>query len=528
MDLNRDSFISEEIINYLQSSYQNIYSDNNIIENYIRYKELLLKQETAKHHINSPEFSIIFTLDEEEELETLNRYFYGNSDGSSSGDGNNLAYTYLSTINTIKDLISQSDNSIKDVVVNLTALLDNPNMSDTAYKKYLNELIIPGILGTGEIFSDKSSQNITINKKVVNDLSEEKQDAYKTNLLKKKEKQDEINNNIRLKKEEAKTKLQEEKNKTLQEENKYKDAKKIKAEKLKTENEAALKIDKNKILVQKKKDIIDDINLKKQQFDEIIRNEIYLESIKKLLQGTNKIGKDEEDGKEERKVKEDDDNDEDENDEDENEKGKRIKNGELFESLGSTIGGSKYPDILYKIIENNKNTINLSNSIPNNNIKKTDKLLLLYIRLYNFYINPLNEKLDAISYNTLDKFPDDIILLYNNFKKEYDEFIKQHKDILKPDEDIQKITDELAKKNSQKKTDENPIKQSILDLFEQYENLAIKLKESEKIFNKKSIKGGASKNIYLEDIKQELEEYEKTIKDEAKIVSLKSQVVKMQ
>ena len=112
MDLNRDSFISEEIINYLQSSFQNIYSDSNIIKNYIRYKDLLLKKETAKNNINTSNFSIIFTSEDEEELESLNRYFYGNSDGSSSGDGNNIAYTYLSTIQTIKDLIDKSDNRL--------------------------------------------------------------------------------------------------------------------------------------------------------------------------------------------------------------------------------------------------------------------------------------------------------------------------------------------------------------------------------------------------------------------------------
>jgi hypothetical protein len=178
MDLNRDSFISEEIINYLQSSFQNIYSDSNIIKNYIRYKDLLLKKETAKNNINTSNFSIIFTSEDEEELESLNRYFYGNSDGSSSGDGNNIAYTYLSTIQTIKDLIDKSDNSIKDVVVNLTSLLDNPNMSDEAYKRYLNELIIPGILGTSEITADKSAIQIDLNKIVTNDLSKENQNEY--------------------------------------------------------------------------------------------------------------------------------------------------------------------------------------------------------------------------------------------------------------------------------------------------------------------------------------------------------------
>ena len=128
-----------------------------------------------------------------------------------------------------------------------------------------------------------------------------------------------------------------------------------------------------------------------------------------------------------------------------------------------------------------------------------------------------------------DNLLEDIILLYNNFKKEYDEFIKQNKEILKSD-NIQKTKDTLANKNSQKKTAENSIEQSILDLFEQYENLAIKLKESEKIIIKKSIKGGASKKKYLEDIKQELEKYEKTItdKDKEKIKSLKAKIIAMQ
>jgi hypothetical protein len=513
MDLNRDSFISEEIINYLQSSYQNIYSDTNIIQNYSRYKELLLKQETAKNYINSEEFSIIFTPEDQEELETLNRYFYGNSDGSSNGDGNNLAHTYLSTINTIKDLISQGDNSIKDVVVNLTALLDNPNMSDTAYKKYLNELIIPGILGTSEITSEKSTDNISINKTVVNELSKENQAQYETNLLQKKEKRDEIDQKIRLKKEENKTKLQEEKNKTLEEENKYKDAKKLAAEKLKTENEQVLREDKIKLFEKKKEDIYRDINLKIQKLDEIIRNEIYIESIKKIIKDTTKS---------ERNYKQNEEEDELENDPENKKKIYKIADTTLEDKIkgGDNDDNKSLPPILYEINDTTRQTITLS---PNN---KTDKLLLLYIRLYNVYINPLNKKLQSsgtVQYN----FPEDIILLYNNFKKEYDEFIKQNKEIIKTNEEIQKNKDALAKKTSQKKTGENSIEQSILDLFEQYENLAIKLKDSEKIIIKKSIKGGASKKLYLDDIIIKLEEYLKTITDEdkkSKIESLKSKV----
>ena len=263
MDLNRDSFISEEIINYLQSSYDDIYSDSNIITNYSKYKELLLKKETAKNNINTSEFSIIFRPEDEEELESLNRYFYGNSDGSSSGDGNNIAYTYLSTIQTIKNLIDKSDNNIKDVVFNLTSLLSKSSMSDEAYKRYLNELIIPGILGTSEISSDKSAILIEHNKKVINDLSQAEQDQYKQELFNKKKQSDARDNEIRLKKEQAETELVKEKQNKLNAETEIIKSKKITADRLKIENQQELNKDKRKILEQKKKDIMSDINLKK-------------------------------------------------------------------------------------------------------------------------------------------------------------------------------------------------------------------------------------------------------------------------
>ena len=578
MDLNRDSFISEEIINYLQSSYQNIYSDTTIIQNYIRYKELLLKQETAKNDINSEEFSIKFTPEDQEELETLNRYFYGNSDGSSNGDGNNLAYTYLSTINTIKDLISKGDNSIKDVVFNLTALLDNPNMSDIAYKKYLNELIIPGILGTSEITSMKTSDTISINKTVVNKLSKEEQNSYRTRIIDDKLKRDALNAKIKVEKETTERKLLAAREQKELQKNRLKDTKNKEAKKLKTANEVELNEEQNKIFDKKKDDIYRDINLKIQKLDEIIKNEIYIDSIKKIVRGKKRPPqnnskqkerreerreerrdeieeREEEEREEEREeIEEEDDDDEiidrkNELAKDPLNKNKLHKIADIIEnttpkddreilsssfeilknnSLRAKKGGNNLPDILYDINDTNIQTTTLSH-----NTNKTDKLLLLYIRLYNFYINPLKEKLKELrppntsQYN----FPEDILLLYNNFKKEYDEFIKQNKEILKTEEDIQKNKDALAKKNSQKKIAENSIEQSILDLFEQYENLAIKLKESEKIIIKKSMKGGASKKLYLDDIKKTLDDYLKNITDEdkkSKIVSLKSKVEKMQ
>jgi hypothetical protein len=180
MDINRDLFISEGLISYLQSTYQNIYNDKEIIKNFIRYKELLLKKETAKNYKSNDndKLKIIFTEEDEEELETLNRYFYGNSDGSSSGSGDNLASVYVSTIETIKKMISDSDNSITDVVVNLTSLLDKDDVSDDAYNRYINELILPGILGTSGIISTKVDKNISDINVIKNELSKDEQKKY--------------------------------------------------------------------------------------------------------------------------------------------------------------------------------------------------------------------------------------------------------------------------------------------------------------------------------------------------------------
>ena len=93
MELNRDLFLSELIINYLQNTYPNIYSDNVIIDKYHEYTKLImLKTDNPSN----------YTLDDELKLQELNRYFYGNSDGSNTGSGINLGPIYISTVNTVK------------------------------------------------------------------------------------------------------------------------------------------------------------------------------------------------------------------------------------------------------------------------------------------------------------------------------------------------------------------------------------------------------------------------------------------
>jgi hypothetical protein len=655
MDLKRDLFISEEIISYLQSTYQNIYSDTNIIKNYVRYKELLLKKETAKTHINSPEFSIIFTEEDEIELETLNRYFYGNSDGSNSGDGNNLAYTYLSTIDTIKELINKSDNSIKDVVMNLTALLDNPSMSDEAYKRYLNELIIPGILGTSEITAEKIDNKITTGNTVSNEYSDVNKKALSTKLLAEQTERQQIDDKIKLAKEESKQKIIDKQAETRRKEKELRDQKISDKDQLIAKNKEALTAENTEILKTKLETIKEDVNLKIETIDNIIKNDIFKESIIKYFskkENDDDEDNEEDDSKEEEDVIKDKNKDKDKklalyagSDEKKrkdigllqvklnkqealvidyifqlkieisfpyfmknlyefllvvdrkkpltedkkqdllkkieecnkqieeirnirsnssyitnfsNEKIKTLlfyisfdmlyinkikeKIAELKKELKKKKGGGskKSSLIIRNIYESLIKTKDLSvNKIDSEIIKKTDKLLLLYIRLYDLYIKPINKKLrefnESKESNKINKdktnLPKDLLLLYENFKKEYDEFIRENKEIKQPEEAIKKNKDTLVKKNSQKKTDENPIKQSILDLFEQYENLAIKLKDSEKIIIKKSMKGGASKKLYLEDIKKALDDYLKNITDtdkQSKIDSLKSKIETMQ
>lgn len=619
MDLKRDLFISEEIISYLQSTYQNIYSDTNIIKNYVRYKELLLKKETAKTNINSPEFSIIFTANDEEELETLNRYFYGNSDGSNSGDGNSLAYTYLSTIDTIKELINKSDNSIKDVVTNLTALLDNPSMSDEAYKKYLNELIIPGILGTSEITSEKTSNTISTGSTIENEFSKTKKDEYKTELVAEQNKRMEIDQKIKLDKETNERTLLEEKQKKLNAETTLRTAKIEAKDQLIAKNKQTQKEEKKEIILNKIDIIDEDINVKLETINDIIKKKIYEKSIINYFKakGEDDVdddGKEEEEdkkkdkekkpalyaGSDEKKIKEigllqvklnkqltlmkeytfqlkielkfpsfmkhlyefllsedkrtpisedkrkdllkkieecDKQIEEIKKIESDSSYILKISNENIktllffisFDSLyinkisnqidklkkeiqKKTGGGNKkYPPMLKNIYKNLNKTSDYK--IDTKIEKKTDKLLLSYIRLYNLYIQPIKLQLKTLKEQSetkdKDNLPKDLLLLYDNFKKEYNDFIKENKEILEPEEDIKKITDKLAKKTSQKKIETDIIKIEIVALFDQYEQLAINYKNSEKYTKPITLKGG--KNIKVEKTNSDLNLIKKTL-----------------
>ena len=279
MDINnRNLFISEEIINYLQSTYQNIYSDNEIIKKYVKYKDLLLKKETSENFKSTIEDSTFFTPEDDEELETLNRYFYGNSDGSSSGDGNNLAASYLSTISNIKKMIDEHDGNIKDIVVNLTSLLSDNNIPDETFKRYLNELIIPGISGNNGITSVQSSA--TLQRDIIKDeYSKAKLKDYKDTKDAELAAEIERKNKIKIKAEQAKQANFEEKKKTLEEEQKLKAVKQAAEEQLRTKNKAKQETENKLVFKEKIAKIDEDIKLKIAKLDIIIKSKLYEKSI---------------------------------------------------------------------------------------------------------------------------------------------------------------------------------------------------------------------------------------------------------
>ena len=278
MDINnRNLFISEQIINYLQSSYQNIYSDNEIIKKYVKYKDLLLKKETSENLKSTIDDSTFFTPDDDEELETLNRYFYGNSDGSSSGDGNNLVSSYLSTIYNIKKMIDEHDGNVKDIVVNLTSLLSE-KMPDESFNKYLNELILPGIIGNTGIESTQGSA--TIERDIIkNEYSKANIDAYKTKKDVELDAKKARITNLKLKEEEDKQAISTAKKQTLEKEQQLKDEKQKAINKLKAENTAKQATENKLVFKEKIAKMEEDIKLKIAKIDIIIKSKLYEKSI---------------------------------------------------------------------------------------------------------------------------------------------------------------------------------------------------------------------------------------------------------
>jgi hypothetical protein len=140
----RELFIIENVINYLQTTYPDVYSDKEIIRNYIEYNKLYNKKKLSKR-----EKTVIFTQEEKERLEELNTIFFGNEEGTFNTYVD-LPGNYLMTIRTIKQLINSTNKSIDDIIKEVYSLFENEEITkdEKFLQDYLNTIIIPSLLTT--------------------------------------------------------------------------------------------------------------------------------------------------------------------------------------------------------------------------------------------------------------------------------------------------------------------------------------------------------------------------------------------
>ena len=159
--VNRDLFITETIISYLQSLYPNEYSDEEIIS---RYKEFVKLKSLKKAAKDSKD--VIFTQEDKNKLKELNQYFYGNSDGSRTGSGSSIVDNYIKAIENIKALINSNDNAIKDVVTNIYKIIElGDTTNKESFNKFMNEIVIAGLQAENGKVAE--IDNITIANKVI-------------------------------------------------------------------------------------------------------------------------------------------------------------------------------------------------------------------------------------------------------------------------------------------------------------------------------------------------------------------------
>ena len=185
-NVNRDLFITETIINHLQRLYPNEYSDETIIKNYKKYVKLMSLKKASEDNED-----VIFSSRNTEKLEALNRYFYGNSDGSRTSAGDGIAGRYLRTIENIKSMINSNDNAIKDIVTNIYQIVDvGENTSNEAFTKYINEIIIPGLQVENTISSDITNFQV-VNKTIKENIDKELYDKTINTVIEEKKKKEE-------------------------------------------------------------------------------------------------------------------------------------------------------------------------------------------------------------------------------------------------------------------------------------------------------------------------------------------------
>ncbi len=267
---NRDIFISEFIIHYLQSRYPNKYSDQTIVNKYKEYKKLRILKEVSDQYEDKDDGLNKMSDFDLNRLKDLHEYFYGTSDGSNPSSGNNIARDYQIVLSSVKHIIEENDNAIKDIVSNITSLLETSSADSTnsdIAKIYLEKVVIePLIIALESSFDEE----LKISKPVlkVNDISEKsKQEMFKSMVVAE-------NQEIKDKKNAAKAKKEAD-IKKRKDENEKKDAK------TREENEKEAKKAKKRLSDKDIRSIFGKLTTCFNESKNLMKEDIYIEAIKK-------------------------------------------------------------------------------------------------------------------------------------------------------------------------------------------------------------------------------------------------------
>lgn len=273
---NRDIFISEFIIHYLQSRYPNKYSDQTIVNKYKEYRKLRILKEVSDQNEDKEDGLMKMSDFDLQRLKDLNEYFYGTSDGSNPSSGNNIARDYQILLSSVKHIIEENDNAIKDIVSNITSLLESssadspdPNIA----KIYLEKVVLePLIIALESSFDEELKITQPVLK--VSDADEKtKQKMFEKMVIAE-------NEEIKTKKEQAKEKKDTE-IKKLKDENDKKDAK------IKEENKEEAKKAQQRLTDKDIRSVFDKLTTCYNESKNLMKEDIYIEAIKQYID-TNK------------------------------------------------------------------------------------------------------------------------------------------------------------------------------------------------------------------------------------------------
>lgn len=272
---NRDIFISEFIIHYLQSRYPEKYSDQSIVNNYKDYYKLRILKEVSDK-TDDPKKKM--SSNDIKKLEKYHEMFYGSTDGSHTSSGNNIARDYQIALNSVKHLIEENDNAIRDIIANITSLLETSSANspnNEIAKMYLDNVVLsPLIIALESAFNDEFKIEEPV--KTVNIIDDKTKNKMYEKMV-----EQQITDKETLKQQKKIEKDEKIKELKKEEEKKEKEIK----EKNKEEAEKAEKRIYNKDITS----FFDKLTTCYNESENIINNDIYFEAIDEFIKNKIKI-----------------------------------------------------------------------------------------------------------------------------------------------------------------------------------------------------------------------------------------------